>query len=350
MTLKIAINGFGRIGRAVYRAWIESERDGVEIIAINDLSPMETSLHLLKYDSTHGPFMHYDSWEEDSHSHSLSIDGRKTQFFAEADPHKLPWADLGVDIVLECTGRFKDKATCQAHLEAGAKKVIISAPGGADVDATVVFGVNHDVLTGDETVISNASCTTNCLAPIAKVLHEKFNIESGLMTTIHAYTSDQNLVDGPHNDLRRARAAAVSMIPTSTGAAKAVGKVLPELNGKLDGYAMRVPTANVSVVDLTFTATKELSVEAINQAIYDASEADFERAAEKEYSVVMGYHEQPLVSCDFNHTSFSTVFDGTQTRVLDGGKMAKILTWYDNEWGFSNRMLDVAEFWGNLKK
>lgn len=346
MTIKLAINGFGRIGRAVLRAFIESERQDVEIVAVNDLSPIETSLHLLKYDSVHGPFSAWNDWEEDEDEGILTIDDNTVRFFAERDPKNLPWEELGVDIVLECTGVFKDKASCMAHIEAGAKKVIISAPGGDDVDATVVYGVNHEELKDSDQVISNASCTTNCLAPVAKVLHETFGIENGLMTTIHAYTSDQCLVDGPHKDLRRARSAALSMIPTSTGAAKAVGKVLPELNGKLDGYAMRVPTANVSVVDLTFTATKELSVEAINNALFSASEADFEENIDAPHSVTLAYCEQPLVSTDFNHTSFSSCFDATQTRVLNGGKMGKILTWYDNEWGFSNRMLDVAAYFG----
>lgn len=349
MTTKIAINGFGRIGRAVFRAWLESGRDDVEIVAINDLSPIATSLHLLKYDSVHGPFSAWNEWEEDEDEGVLTIDNHDIRFFAERDPKNLPWGDMGVDVVLECTGVFKDKAKCMAHVEAGAKKVIISAPGGDDVDATVVYGVNHEDLKADDQVISNASCTTNCLAPIAKVLHDTFGIESGLMTTIHAYTADQALVDGPHSDLRRARAAALSMIPTSTGAAKAVGKVLPELNGKLDGYAIRVPTPNVSVVDLTFTANAELSVEEINSAIFEAAEADALTNEDTPFSSVIGYCEQPLVSSDFNHVGFSTCFDATQTRVLEGGKMAKILTWYDNEWGFSNRMLDVASYFSSVK-
>ena len=346
MTTKIAINGFGRIGRAVFRAFVESGRTDVEIVAINDLSPVEMSLHLLKYDSVHGPFSAWETWEETEES--VTIDGVTTQFFAERDATKLPWAELGVDIVLECTGVFKGKSDCMAHINAGAKKVIISAPGADDVDATIVYGVNHNILKANDQVISNASCTTNCLSPVAQVLNEKFGIESGLMTTIHAYTADQRLVDSAHSDMRRARAAALSMIPTSTGAAKAVGKVLPELKGKLDGYAMRVPTPNVSVVDLTFTSKKPMTVESINEALYAAAEADAEKNDAARYSIALAYCAEELVSTDFNHTTFSSIFDATQTRVLEGGKMAKVLSWYDNEWGFSNRMLDVAAYWGKL--
>lgn len=344
MTVKVAINGFGRIGRAIFRAYFEEERGDVEIVAVNDLSPFETSLHLLKYDSVHGPFNAWIDWVEDAEKKTLEIDGQKIKFFAERDPKNLPWKELGVDVVLECTGVFRDKAKCQGHIEAGAKKVLISAPGGSDVDATVVFGVNHTTLKATDTVISNASCTTNCLAPVAKVLNDAIGIEKGLMTTIHAYTADQSLVDGPHSDLRRARAAALSMIPTSTGAAKAVGLVLPELKGKLDGYAMRVPTPNVSVVDLTFTAKKATTAEEVNAAIQKHVDAQDELGAPE----VLVYTNQPLVSTDFNHTPFSSAFDMSETRVSEDGKLVKVLSWYDNEWGFSNRMLDTAVYFGNL--
>lgn len=295
--------------------------------------------------SVHGPFNAWIDWEEDHEAKTVNIDGQDIQFFAERDPKNLPWQELGVDVVLECTGVFRDKAKCQAHIDAGAKKVVISAPGGEDVDATVVYGVNHTTLKASDTVISNASCTTNCLAPIAKVLNDAIGIEKGLMTTIHAYTADQNLVDGPHSDLRRARAGALSMIPTSTGAAKAVGLVLPELKGKLDGYAMRVPTPNVSVVDLTFTAKKPTTVEEVNAAI----EAYVEKQDENGDPEVLVYTNQPLVSSDFNHTPFSSAFDMSETRVSEDGTLVKVLSWYDNEWGFSNRMLDTAVYFGNLK-
>lgn len=344
MTVKVAINGFGRIGRAIFRSYFEDERGDIEIVAVNDLSPFETSLHLLKYDSVHGPFNAWIDWAEDKEKRLLNIDGQEIKFFAERNPKDLPWKDLGVDVVLECTGVFKDKDACSAHIEAGAKKVVISAPGGSDVDATIVYGVNHETLKASDTVISNASCTTNCLAPIAKVLNDSIGIEKGLMTTIHAYTADQSLVDGPHSDLRRARAAALSMIPTSTGAAKAVGLVLPELKGKLDGYAMRVPTPNVSVVDLTFTAKKKTSVEDVNNAIQEYVHAQDEAGNPE----VLVYTDQPLVSTDFNHTPFSSAFDMSETRVSEDGKLVKVLSWYDNEWGFSNRMLDTAVYFGNL--
>ncbi|MAI08322.1 MAG: type I glyceraldehyde-3-phosphate dehydrogenase [Magnetococcales bacterium] len=344
MTVKVAINGFGRIGRAIFRAYFEDERGDIEIVAVNDLSPFETSLHLLKYDSVHGPFNAWIDWVEDADKKTLEIDGQEIKFFAERDPKNLPWKELGVDVVLECTGVFRDKEKCQGHIEAGAQKVLISAPGGSDVDATIVFGVNHETLKPTDTVISNASCTTNCLAPVAKVLNDAIGIEKGLMTTIHAYTADQSLVDGPHSDLRRARAAALSMIPTSTGAAKAVGLVLPELKGKLDGYAMRVPTPNVSVVDLTFTAKKSTTVEEVNAAIQKHVDAQDEIGAPE----VLVYTNQPLVSSDFNHTPFSSAFDMSETRVSEDGKLVKVLSWYDNEWGFSNRMLDTAVYFGNL--
>ena len=344
MTVKVAINGFGRIGRAIFRAYFEDERGDIEIVAVNDLSPFETSLHLLKYDSVHGPFNAWIDWVEDADKKTLEIDGQEIKFFAERDPKNLPWKELGVDVVLECTGVFRDKEKCQGHIEAGAQKVLISAPGGSDVDATIVFGVNHETLKPTDTVISNASCTTNCLAPVAKVLNDAIAIEKGLMTTIHAYTADQSLVDGPHSDLRRARAAALSMIPTSTGAAKAVGLVLPELKGKLDGYAMRVPTPNVSVVDLTFTAKKSTTVEEVNAAIQKHVDAQDEIGAPE----VLVYTNQPLVSSDFNHTPFSSAFDMSETRVSEDGKLVKVLSWYDNEWGFSNRMLDTAVYFGNL--
>lgn len=344
MTIKVAINGFGRIGRAIFRAYFEEERDDIEIVAVNDLSPFDMSLHLLKYDSVHGPFNAWIDWEEDTSDNTLNIDGQEIKFFAERDPKNLPWKELGVDVVLECTGVFRDKAKCQGHIDAGARKVVISAPGGADVDGTIVYGVNHETLKASDTVISNASCTTNCLAPIAKVLNDSIGIEKGLMTTIHAYTADQSLVDGPHSDKRRARAAALSMIPTSTGAAKAVGLVLPELAGKLDGYAMRVPTPNVSVVDLTFTAKKSTTVEEVNAAIQAYVDAQDEMNAPE----VLVYTNQPLVSTDFNHTPYSSAFDMTETRVSEDGKLVKVLSWYDNEWGFSNRMLDTASYFGNL--
>lgn len=349
MTIKLAINGFGRIGRSILRALHESGRTDVEIIAVNDLTDFETNLHLLKYDSVHSHFTAVDDWEEGENS--LTLNGTEIKFFSERDPKDLPWGELGVDIVLECTGIFRDKAKASAHIDAGAKKVIISAPGGSDVDATVVYGVNHETLTKDDVVISNASCTTNCLAPLAKVLHEAIGIEQGIMTTIHSYTSDQRLVDVAHSDPRRARAAALNMIPTSTGAAKAVGLVLPELNGKLDGFSMRVPTPNVSVVDLTFVPSKETTVDEINQAVWDAVEAQDDALPNVEESTdgqVLIYTDEPLVSSDFNHSPFSSIFDSTQTRVMEGGKLVKVLSWYDNEWGFSNRMLDTAAYLGHL--
>lgn len=330
MTLRVAINGYGRIGRNVLRAHYEGEKKhDIEIVAINDLGDAETNAHLTRFDTAHGRF----PGEVAIDGENLVVNGDVIRVVAERDPKSLPWAELNVDVVLECTGLFTSKEKAGAHIEAGCKKVVISAPGGKDVDATIVYGVNHGVLTSDAQVISNASCTTNCLAPIAKVLNGSVGLESGLMTTIHAYTNDQVLSDVYHSDLRRARSATMSMIPTKTGAAAAVGLVLPELNGKLDGFAMRVPTINVSVVDLTFTAQKNTSVEEINETI--------KAAAESELKGVLEYSDGPLVSIDFNHNPASSVFDGTLTKVLNG-TLVKVCSWYDNEWGFSNRMLDTT--------
>lgn len=329
MTIKIAINGFGRIGRNILRALFEGHRKGeIEIVAINDLGDANTNAHLLKYDTTHGIFGCDVSVEGDN----LIVDGHKIRICAERNPADLPWAELGVDVVHECTGIFASKEKASAHIAAGAKKVIISAPGGSDVDATIVYGVNDEVLKSSDTVISNASCTTNCLAPIVKPLNDTIGLEKGIMTTIHAFTNDQNLLDVYHPDLHRARSATQSMIPTSTGAAKAVGLVLPELNGKLDGFAIRVPTINVSVVDLTFTAGRDTTAEEVNSILKNASE--------NELKGVLGYNVLPLVSVDFNHNSNSSTFDATQTKVM--GNLVKVLSWYDNEWGFSNRMLDTT--------
>ena len=328
MAVKVAINGFGRIGRNVLRAIKESGRTDVEVVAINDLTSPDTLAHLLKYDSVHGPFKTPVSVE----GNVITVDGKQIKVFSERDPSALPWGDLGVEIAMECTGIFTAKDTASAHITAGAKKVIISAPG-KEVDLTVVYGVNHDKLTADHTVISNASCTTNCLAPVAKVLHNLCGIEQGFMTTVHAYTSDQRIQDAPHKDMRRARAAAVSMIPTSTGAAKAVGLVLPELAGKLDGTAIRVPTPNVSMIDLKFIPSREVTVDEINTAMKNASE--------NELKGVLGYVDEPLVSIDFNHDPHSSSFDSSQTQVVDG-RLVRVLSWYDNEWGFSNRMNDTA--------
>ena len=330
MTLRVAINGYGRIGRNVLRAHYEGEKKhDIEIVAINDLGDAETNAHLTRFDTAHGRF----PGEVAIDGENLVVNEDVIRVVAERDPKSLPWAELNVDVVLECTGLFTSKEKAGAHIEAGCKKVVISAPGGKDVDATIVYGVNHGVLTSDAQVISNASCTTNCLAPIAKVLNGSVGLESGLMTTIHAYTNDQVLSDVYHSDLRRARSATMSMIPTKTGAAAAVGLVLPELNGKLDGFAMRVPTINVSVVDLTFTAQKNTSVEEINETI--------KAAAESELKGVLEYSDGPLVSIDFNHNPASSVFDGTLTKVLNG-TLVKVCSWYDNEWGFSNRMLDTT--------
>jgi len=329
MTIKVAINGYGRIGRNVLRAHYEGgKKHDIQIVAINDLGDPKTNAHLTQYDTAHGKFPGTVSVEGDY----MVVNGDKIRVLANRNPAELPWGELGVDVVLECTGFFTSKEKARAHLKGGAKKVVISAPGGKDVDATVVYGVNHNVLKAGHTVISNASCTTNCLAPLVKPLHEKIGLVSGLMTTIHAYTNDQVLTDVYHEDLRRARAAAHNMIPTKTGAAAAVGLVLPELNGKLDGYAMRVPTINVSVVDLSFIAARDTSVEEINAILKAASEGELKG--------VLGYNTDPLVSSDFNHNSLSSVFDATQTKV--SGRLVKVMSWYDNEWGFSNRMLDTT--------
>ena len=329
MTLKVAINGYGRIGRNIMRALYELDRtDEISIVAINDLGDANSNAHLTKYDTAHGKFPGTVVVDDGD----LVINGDRVKVFAERDPSKLPWAELGVDLVMECTGFFRSRETAGAHITAGAKKVIVSAPG-QNVDNTVVYGVNHDSLKSSDLVISNASCTTNCLAPVAKVLHDAVGIEHGLMTTIHAYTNDQVLTDVLHSDLRRARSATMSQIPTSTGAAAAVGMVLPELNGKLDGFSMRVPTINVSVVDLTFQASRATSVEEVNAAI--------KAAADGSLKGVLGYNDEPLVSIDFNHDPRSSIFDAGLTKVMEGN-MVKVLSWYDNEWGFSCRMLDTA--------
>ncbi|PJI91569.1 glyceraldehyde-3-phosphate dehydrogenase (NAD+) [Yoonia maricola] len=332
MAVKVAINGFGRIGRNVLRAIIESGRTDIEVLAINDLGPVETNAHLLRFDSVHGRFPGPVSTTEDT----IDVGRGPIKVTAIRNPADLPWAD--VDIVLECTGIFTSKEACQAHLDNGSSRVLISAPG-KDADKTIVYGVNDHVLTSDDIIVSNASCTTNCLSPVAKVLNDAVGITKGFMTTIHSYTGDQPTLDTMHKDLYRARAAALSMIPTSTGAAKAVGLVLPELNGKLDGVAIRVPTPNVSVVDLTFEASRDTSVEEINAAIMDAANGDM--------AEVLAYTDLPMVSTDFNHDAHSSIFHMDQTKVLDGN-MVRILTWYDNEWGFSNRMADTAVAMGKL--
>ena len=330
MPIKVAINGYGRIGRNILRALYEAGRSGeIQIFAINDLGDAETNAHLTQYDTAHGRF----PGSVTVAGGDIVVNGDRIQVCAERDPSKLPWGALGVDVVLECTGLFTSKAKAAAHLAAGAKKVIISAPGDKDVDGTFVIGVNHDQLKASHQVISNASCTTNCLAPLAKVLHGKVGIVHGLMTTIHSYTNDQVLTDVYHKDLRRARSATMSQIPTKTGAAAAVGLVLPELNGKLDGFAMRVPTINVSVVDLTFVAARTTSKDEIDSAVREASMGALKG--------ILGVNTQPLVSVDFNHNPLSSIYDATQTRVM-GGTLVKVLSWYDNEWGFSNRMLDMT--------
>jgi glyceraldehyde 3-phosphate dehydrogenase len=336
MTVTVAINGFGRIGRNVLRALYEAGRTDLNIVAINDLAPIDTNAHLFAYDSVHGRFRGTVAVDGDH----LVVNGNRIRVTSQKDPSALPWGDMKVDVVMECTGVFTSKEKAGAHLKAGARKVIISAPGD-NVDHTVVYGVNHTTLTKDHTVISNASCTTNCLAPVAKVLHAAIGIERGLMTTIHSYTNDQRVLDVEHKDLRRARAAALNMIPSTTGAAKAVGLVLPDLKGKLDGFAMRVPTPNVSVVDLTFTPARATTADEVNAAIEKASKTP-------EFKGVLGYSTAALVSTDFNHDPHSSVFDASQTRVMADGKLVKVLAWYDNEWGFSNRMLDVAVAFGKL--
>jgi len=329
MSVKVAVNGFGRIGRNIVRAIYESGRNDIDVVAINDLGPVESNAHLLRYDSVHGRFPGEVKVEGDR----IHIDSKSFKVLAERDPSKLPWKDLGVDIVLECTGIFTSKDKASAHLAAGAKRVLVSAPAeGADL--TVVYGVNHDKVTKDHIVISNASCTTNCLAPVAKVLHDAFGIERGFMTTVHAYTGDQPTLDTMHKDLYRARAAAMSMIPTSTGAAKAVGLVLPELKGKLDGVSIRVPVPNVSVIDFKFVPKRNVTVEEVNQALVAA-------ASEGPLKGILTYTEDKLVSTDLNHNPASSTFALDQTKVIEGG-LVRVMSWYDNEWGFSNRMADVA--------
>jgi glyceraldehyde 3-phosphate dehydrogenase len=333
MAIKVGINGYGRIGRNILRALFESKRTNeIEIVAINDLGDAKTNAHLTRYDTAHGKFPGEVAVDGDS----MVVNGQRIKVFAERDPSKLKWGDVGAEFVLECTGLFTSKAKAGLHLQGGAKKVIISAPGGADVDATVVYGVNHNVLKSDMTVISNASCTTNCLAPVAKVLHDRIGIQSGVMTTIHAYTNDQVLTDVYHSDLRRARSATQSQIPTKTGAAAAVGLVLPELKGKLDGFAVRVPTINVSLVDLSFVARRATTADEIHSALKEASTGALKG--------VLAYSDGPLVSVDFNHDPHSATYDATLTKVIDG-TLVKVCAWYDNEWGFSNRMLDTTVAW-----
>lgn len=338
MAIRVAINGYGRIGRNVLRALYEAGRTNeIQIVAINDLGDANTNAYLTKRDTVHGKFNAEVHVEGDY----MVVNGDKIKVCAERDPAKLPWAELEVDVVMECTGFFTTKAKASAHLSAGAKKVIISAPGGKDVDATIVYGVNHGILKASDTVISNASCTTNCLAPLVKPLNEKIGIVAGLMTTIHSYTNDQRLTDVYHEDLRRARSATMSMIPTKTGAAAAVGLVLPELNGKLDGFAVRVPTINVSLVDLTFHAARQTSVEEINAIMLEASQGELKG--------ILNYNTEPLVSVDFNHDPASSTYEASQTKVGDCGTLVKVLSWYDNEWGFSNRMLDTTVALMNAK-
>ena len=335
MTLKVAINGFGRIGRNVLRAIVESGRDDITVVGINDLGPVETNAHLLRFDSVHGRF----PAKVETTDNSIIVEGMgEIKVFAERDPASLPWGDLDVDVAMECTGIFRARDKAALHLDAGAKRVLVSAPA-PNADLTVVYGVNHDKLTSDHVVVSNASCTTNCLAPVAKTLNDAIGIEKGFMTTIHSYTGDQPTLDTMHKDLYRARAAALSQIPTSTGAAKAVGLVLPELNGKLDGVAIRVPTPNVSVVDLTFIADRDTTVDEVNEAIVAAAEGPLKG--------VLGYTDKPNVSIDFNHDPHSSTFALDQTKVMDK-RMVRILSWYDNEWGFSNRMNDTAVAMGKV--
>ncbi|MGR9045778.1 MAG: type I glyceraldehyde-3-phosphate dehydrogenase [Gammaproteobacteria bacterium] len=336
MAIKVAINGYGRIGRNVVRALYESGRtDEIQIVAINDLGDANTNAHLTQYDTAHGKFPGEVSVDGDY----LVINGDKIKVLSERDPSKLPWGELGIDVVHECTGLFTSKAKASAHITAGAKKVIISAPGGNDVDATIVYGVNHDTLKASDTIISNASCTTNCLAPLAKALNDAIGIKHGLMTTIHAYTNDQVLTDVYHSDLRRARSATHSMIPTKTGAAAAVGLVLPELAGKLDGFAMRVPTINVSVVDLCFQAARNTTKEEIDSVL---------KAASEQSDGILAFNDKPLVSIDFNHNPASSIYESSLTKVTQGD-FVKVLAWYDNEWGFSNRMLDTTVALCNAK-
>jgi glyceraldehyde 3-phosphate dehydrogenase len=336
MTIRVAINGYGRIGRNVLRAFYEGgKKQDIQIVAINDLGNAQSNAHLTRYDTAHGKFP--GTVEVDGET--MVVNGDKIKVFAQRDPAQIPWGELNVDVVLECTGFFTTKEKASAHLKGGAKKVIISAPGGKDVDATVVFGVNQDVLKASDTVISNASCTTNCLAPLVKPLHDQIGLLNGLMTTVHAYTNDQVLTDVMHEDLRRARSATQSMIPTKTGAAAAVGLVLPELNGRLDGYAIRVPTINVSIVDLSFVAARDTTVEEVNQIMKDAANGALKG--------ILTYNTEPLVSVDFNHNPASSNFDATLTKV--SGRLVKVSSWYDNEWGFSNRMLDTTVALMNAK-
>jgi len=330
MAIKIGINGYGRIGRNILRAIHESGRAGeFDVVAINDLGDANTNAHLTRRDTAHGNFPGTVEVDGDD----IIVNGDRIKVFAERDPAKLPWGELGVEVVFECTGFFRTRETAGKHIEAGAKKVVISAPGGADIDGTFVYGVNDGDLTADHVIISNASCTTNCLAPLVKPLHETIGVKHGIMTTIHAYTNDQVLTDVYHSDLRRARSATMSQIPTSTGAAKAVGLVLPELNGKLDGFSMRVPTINVSAVDLTFVAERDTSVDEINDVLRAASEGPLKG--------ILAYNDEPLVSIDFNHDPHSSTYDAGLTKVMEGN-LVKVLSWYDNEWGFSNRMLDIT--------
>ncbi|HVZ52730.1 MAG TPA: type I glyceraldehyde-3-phosphate dehydrogenase [Pseudolabrys sp.] len=334
MTVRVAINGFGRIGRNILRAIVESGRKDIEVVAANDLGPVETNAHLLRYDSVHGRFPHEVTVKGDT----INVGEGAIKITAERDPAKLPWKELGIDIALECTGLFTSKEKASAHLTAGAKRVLVSAPAD-NADLTVVYGVNHDKLTKEHMVVSNGSCTTNCLAPVAKILNDTVGIETGFMTTIHAYTGDQPTLDTMHKDLYRARAAALSMIPTSTGAAKAIGLVLPELKGKLDGVAIRVPTPNVSVIDLKIVAKRETDKDEINAAM--------KRAADQQLKGILGYTEHHNVSIDFNHDPHSSTFHMDQTKVMNG-TLVRVLSWYDNEWGFSNRMADTAVAMGKL--
>jgi len=336
MAIKVGINGYGRIGRNILKAFYESGRKDLSIVAVNDLGDAETNAHLTRYDTTHGRFAGEVKVEGDN----LVVNGDRIRVLAERDPAKLPWGDLGVDIVLECTGLFTSKEKASAHLRAGAKKVIISAPGGKDVDATIVYGINHSVLKASHQVISNASCTTNCLVPLVKPLHDRIGVERGLMNTIHAYTNDQVLSDVFHKDLRRARAATMSLIPTKTGAAAAVGLVLPELAGKLDGFSIRVPTLNVSMVDLTFTAARETSREEIDDVMREAADGRLKG--------ILAFNSEPLVSIDFNHDAHSSIYESSLTRVIEG-RLVKVCAWYDNEWGFSCRMLDTTAAFMNAK-
>jgi glyceraldehyde 3-phosphate dehydrogenase len=337
MAIKVGINGYGRIGRNILRALYEGKRQReIQIVALNDLGDAKINAHLTRYDTAHGKFPGEVAVDGDA----IVVNGDRIRVLAERDPAKLPWGKLGVDIVLECTGLFTSKAKAGAHLAGGAKKVVISAPGGSDVDATVVYGVNHQTLKASHTVISNASCTTNCLAPLVKVLNDHIGVVSGIMTTIHAYTNDQVLTDVYHKDLRRARSATMSMIPTKTGAAAAVGLVLPELNGKLDGFSVRVPTINVSLVDLSFVARRATGIEEIDKLMKEAAAGAFRG--------ILACNDGPLVSVDFNHDPHSSIYDATLTRVIDG-TLVKVCAWYDNEWGFSNRMLDTTVAWANAR-